>query len=209
MEEVREYQAYLAHQRKVSHGTLTQVVSALRFLYRVTLKRPWIIEKIPFPKPKKSLPKVITREQVIRLLNSVENIKYRTMFTACYAAGLRVAEVTHLRVMDIDSGRMMIRVLQGKRRRDRYVPLSKNYLELLREYWKAKKPDYWLFPNHVTCHTLRHSYATHLLEDGVDVRTIQILLGHASLNSTALYTHVSSKGILATHSPFDTLAVQA
>lgn len=232
-EEIRKYQAYLVYHLRVSPGTITQVVSALRFLYRVTLKRPWIIEMIPFPKTQKKLPQVITREQVAQLLGSVKSLKYRAMLTTCYAAGLRVAEVVHLRVKDIDSKRMVIRVRQGKNRRDRYVPLSKNHLALLREYWYAKKPSDWLFPNQrdlncplvtrtlqrvctrarkacglpksVTCHTLRHSYATHLLEDGVDVRTIQVILGHASLRSTARYTHVSTKGILSTKSPFDSM----
>jgi site-specific recombinase XerD len=233
LEEIRKYQAYLAYELNVSHATLTQVTSALRFLYRVTLRRPWNIELIPFPKPQKKLPQVITREQVAQLLGSVKSLKYRAMLTSCYAAGLRVAEVVHLRVEDIESNRRVIRIQQGKNRRDRYVPLSRNHLELLREYWYAKKPSHWLFPNQrdpkcplvtrtlqrvctrarkacglpkgVTCHTLRHSYATHLLEDGVDVRTIQVLLGHASLSSTARYTHVSTKGILATQSPFDSI----
>jgi site-specific recombinase XerD len=236
IEDIRKYQIYLVNECKISYGTLSQVVGALRFLYRHTLRRPWIIEMLPYPKKNRYLPRVLSREQICKLLKCIRNLKHEAILTCCYAAGLRVAEVAHLRVTDIDSKRMVIRVYQGKRKKDRYVPLSENLLELLREYWRVYRPVYWLFPtrqnpkrplttrsiartcvkariaaglpNDVTCHTLRHSFATHLLEDGVNVRAIQILLGHASLKSTALYTHVSTKGVLETKSPFDSMPAQ-
>jgi site-specific recombinase XerD len=233
IDHIRLYQAYLVTQCKVSYATLSQVVGALRFLYRFTLRRPWIIDMLPYPKPNRHLPRVLDRKQVLHLLSSVKNIKHRAILSTLYAAGLRVSEAANLKVGDIDSKRMLIRICQGKGRRDRYVPLSVNLLHLLRQYWHEKKPSHWLFPSHpdprphieprsiqrvmtaacracklpdhVTCHTLRHSFATHLLEDGVNVRVIQVILGHASLKTTALYTHVSLNGMKSLPLPFDTL----
>jgi site-specific recombinase XerD len=210
---------------------MVQCVSAMRFLYRVTLKRGWAIPEIPYPKKERKLPVVLTRAEVIEFLGSVGNLKHRSLLTTAYASGLRVSEATHLKVTDIDSARMVIHVRQGKGRKDRLVPLSKNLLLLLREYWKAARPKTWLFPGkegkdapitsrsvdrvcakarealgwtkHVRPHTLRHSFATHLLEAGTDIRTIQVLLGHRALSSTAAYTHLSTASLQGTKSPLD------
>ena len=225
----RAFQVHLAD-AGASFATLTQVASALRFLYRVTLEKDWVVERIPYPKPESRLPIVLSREDVIKFLSSPSNIKHRAILTTCYAAGLRVSEATHLRVSDIDSKRMVIRIQQGKGKKDRMVPLSPTLLDLLREYWRVAQPRDWLFPgkkrsqpitrrsvqrvcvrarkaaglgDKVTAHTLRHSFATHLLEAGTNVRTIQILLGHASLRTTATYTQVAMGEVLSTKSPLD------
>ncbi len=228
-EHVRTFQVHLADVG-ASFATLTQLASALRFLYRVTLRKDWIVERIPYPKPERRLPVVLSREDVIKFLSSPRNIKHRAILTTCYAAGLRISEATHLRVSDIDSKRMVIRIQQGKGKKDRMVPLSPTLLDLLREYWRVAQPRDWLFPgkkrsqpitrrsvqrvcvqarkasgldDNVTAHTLRHSFATHLLEAGTNVRTIQLLLGHASLSTTATYTQVATGEVLSTKSPLD------
>ncbi len=229
--EIREFQVHLVRSG-ASYSTLTQVVGALRFLYGVTLGRKWIIEKIPFPKPEQRLPEIVSRDDVRRLLDATQNLKHRAILATCYAGGLRVSEVANLRLTDIDSERMTIRVDQGKGRKDRLVPLSKNLLDLLREYWLAFRPSHWIFPGasptrpirtrciericdksrqragverRLTPHTLRHSFATHLLEAGTNVRTIQLLLGHRSLATTATYTQVAIGDVLSTQSPLDRL----
>lgn len=232
-EHVRRYLVHLRDQEGAGVGTMVQCVSALRFLYRVTLKRDWAITAIPYPKKERKLPVVLTRAEVFEFLGSLGNLKYRAILTTAYASGLRVSEATHLRVADIDSARMVMHVRQGKGRKDRLVPLSKNLLELLREYWKIARPKTWLFPGkqgsdapvarrsveracakaraalgwtkHVRPHTLRHSFATHLLEAGTDIRTIQVLLGHRALSSTATYTHLSTVSLQGTKSPLDLL----
>jgi integrase/recombinase XerD len=233
-DEVRQYQVYLAEKKKVSWSRFNQTVCALRFLYRITLGKEWAITHIPFQRTGKKLPEVLSVEEVVQFLNAITSIKYRTVLTIAYAAGLRVSEILHLRVRDIDSKRMVIRVRQGKGNKDRYVMLSPRLLELLREYWKVERPSDWLFPGRtkgepltaavlqaavrciredsginkrVTAHTLRHSFATHLLEAGTDIRTIQMLLGHTSLQTTAKYTHVSESTVGATTSPLDRLPV--
>ncbi len=227
-----DVRAYLLHlvQKKVSWSSYNQTLGALRFLYEVTLGRKDVLERIPFPKQPKRLPVVLSLEEVTRFLAAVVGIKYRAILMTAYAAGLRLSEVTGLRVADIDSKRMVIRVRQAKGRRDRYVMLSPRLLAVLREYWKVIRPTDWLFPGdvpgqpisgkavhlacvraardagldkHVTLHTLRHSFATHLLEAGTDLRTIQVLLGHSKLETTAIYTHVSPAAVEATRSPFD------
>ena len=226
-EEVREFLVYLVTEAGVSYGFLSQHVSALRFLYRVTLRKPWCPEDIPFPKQQKHLPAILTREEIVRFLSSIPNIKHRAVLTTCYAAGLRVSEAVRLRVSDIDSARMLIHVHQGKRNKDRIVPLSKTLLELLRTYFRAVRPRDWLFPGRygqhlsvrvvqhackrarhtagvkLTVHGLRHAFATHLLDGGTDLRTIQVLLGHSSIRSTAIYTHVSTKVVAGVRSPLD------
>jgi integrase/recombinase XerD len=229
-EHVRGYLVHLRDQRRARMGTMVQCVSALRFLYRTTLKRGWAIPEIPYPKRERKLPVVLTRTEVLGFLGSLGNPKHRAILTTAYASGLRVSEVTHLKVADIDSARMVIHVRQGKGRKDRFVPLSKNLLELLRAYWKIARPTTWLFPGgkgsapitprsvervcakaraalgwtkHVRPHTLRHSFATHLLEAGTDIRTIQVLLGHRTLSSTATYTHLSTASLQGTKSPLD------
>jgi site-specific recombinase XerD len=231
LEEIRSYQLFLLEQKRVCPATLNLAISALRFLYGVSLQKPWDIHMIPYAKKPKKLPIVLSQEEILRLFQIVRDMKYRTVLMTTYAAGLRVSEVTQLKVLDIDSDRMCIRVEQGKGRKDRYIMLSPKLLYHLRQYWKKYKPSYWLFEGRqnghlpistvqavckkaridagikkqLTPHSLRHSFATHLLEDGTDIRTIQFLLGHRSLNSTMVYTHVVQK-IHKTRSPLDLLA---
>jgi len=226
-DEVREFLVYLVSEMGVPYGTLSQYVCALRFLYRITLRKPWTAEDIPFPRRPKHLPSILTREEVLRFLSSISNIKHRAALTTCYAAGLRVSEAVRLKVEDVDSARMLIHVHEGKRSKDRMVPLSTKLLELYREYYRAVRPTDWLFPGRygkhlstrvvstvclrvsratgikTTVHGLRHAFATHLLENGTDLRTIQVVLGHASIRSTTIYAHVSTQLVAAVKSPFD------
>lgn len=231
-EEIRAYQIHLVHERGLSHSTLKIVVAALRFLYRVTLGRDWAIEAIPYPRVEKRLPVVLSKEEVARLLGSVKNLKHRAILTTLYACGLRPAEAVNLQVTDIDSQRMVVRVEQGKGKKDRYVMLSPNLLDLLREYWRAYRPRTYLFPGRdpgralgtgsvqaacrrarqraglrkpATPRSLRHGFATHALESGTSIRTVQVLLGHRSIRTTQIYTHVAMDQIRATVSPLDQL----
>jgi integrase/recombinase XerD len=230
-EEVRRYQLYLVEQKGLSSSAINVAVCALRFLYRITLGQTWDVERIPLARREKKLPEVLSPEEVTRFFQAITSTKYRTLLITAYAAGLRVSEVTRLRVADIDSRRMTIRVQQGKGRKDRYVMLSPRLLTLLRDYWRAYRPSDWLFPNGheqplaqkavrrvckkawqasglrkpVTPHTLRHCFATHLLEAGTDLRTLQVLLGHRSPTTTARYTHVAIPNIQQTRSPLDSL----
>jgi integrase/recombinase XerD len=231
--DVRAYLLYLVNQKHASWSYYNQALCALRFLYRVTLGKKWVLDGVVCPKQPKTLPVVLSPAEVTRFFEAVPGLKHRTLLMTAYAAGLRVSEVVALRVDDIDSQRMVIRVRQAKGRKDRYVMLSPRLLEILRQYWKAARPDRYLFPGqdperplntrtvqqvcrdarqaaglgkHVTVHTLRHSFATHLLEAGTNIRTIQILLGHKSLRTTAVYTHVSAATLEATQSPLDRLA---
>ena len=231
-EEIRTYQLYLIQEKKLTSSALNVTVSALRFLYRVTLGRNWTIERIPCTKREKKLPVVLSQDEVAQFFRTIESMKYRTIFMTIYAGGLRVSEVARLKVSDIDSSRMTIRIEQGKGRKDRYVMLSPKILNVLREYYQTYQPSYWLFPGYenskpvgessirqvckevclasglkkrVTPHTLRHTFATHLLETGTDLRTIQVLLGHKSAASTAIYTHVATHNIHQISSPLDAL----
>jgi site-specific recombinase XerD len=231
-EEVRTYQIYLTQTRMLSPGSVSVATGALRFLYKVTLKRPWAWEDIPMPKRPFKLPVVLSPEEVMHFLGSVHNVKHRAILTVAYAAGLRISEATHLKVTDIDSKRMMLRVDQGKGKKDRYVMLSPRLLEELRAYWKVVHPKLWLFPGElsgqpitrsalsqacqkahrasgikkpISPHSLRHAFATHLLEMGTDLRTIQLLLGHRSLATTSRYLKVATTTVCATSSPFDLL----
>jgi site-specific recombinase XerD len=231
-EEIRAYQVNVTTERKLAPGSLCIIASALRVLYKVTLKREWVDTEIPLPKKPFKLPVILSREEVAHFLESIASLKHRTILMTAYAAGLRISEVTHLKITDIDSQRMMIRVDQGKSRKDRYVMLSPQLLEILRVYWKANHPKEWLFPGDIpgrpiskdaveqacqkahrvsgitkpiTPHSLRHCFATHLLESGTDVRRIQLLMGHRSLASTARYLKVATTTVCATTSPFDLL----
>jgi len=214
VEDIRAYLVHLTTQRKLAPASLSIVAGALRFLYHVTLKREWSDKAIPLPKRPLKLPVILSREEIVRFLECIASLKHRTLLMSAYAAGLRVSEAARLKLTDIDSQRMMLRVEQGKGQKDRYVMLSPRLLELLRAYWKATHPKAWLFPGErpgepitrsavglacrkaharsgikkpITPHSLRHAFATHLLEGGTDVRTIQLLMGHRSLASTARY----------------------
>jgi len=233
LDDVRAYLVYLREERRVAPGTVTQAHCAIRFLFRVTLGREWPDELLPFPKRQQKLPIVLSVEEIEAFFAAVTDLRHRAILMTIYAAGLRVSEATNLRITDIDSKRMVLRVEQGKGRKDRYVMLSEVLLETLRTYWKHERPTEWLFPSrliagpisreavldacvkageraglskHVTPRTLRHCFATHLLEDGANVRIIQFLLGHRSLSTTARYTHVSRESICAVRSPLDKLA---
>lgn len=218
--EIRAYQLFLLEHKGASWAVFNQTVCALRFVYRVSLERTWLVEHIPFPKQEKKLPVVLSREEVQRLLSAVENLKHRTILMTMYATGVRVSEVVALELSDVDSARMLIRVRHGKGRKDRFVPLSLTLLEHLRVYWRAYRPPRWLFASsdaqrplsvsavqrvcgrsaeraglrkRVSPHTMRHCFATHLLEAGTDLKTIQVLLGHSSLRSTSVYLHVAAQ----------------
>jgi site-specific recombinase XerD len=231
-EQVQGYQLYLTNERKLAPGSLCTVAAALRFLYHVTLKREWALNDIPIPKKPLKLPVILSREEIARFLECIGSLKHRTLLTTAYAAGLRVSEATHLKLTDIDSQRMVIRVEQGKGQKDRYVMLSPRLLEVLRAYWKRARPSEWLFPGDIpgrpitrdavgqacdkarrlsgigkpiTPHSMRHAFATHLLESGADVRKIQLLLGHRSLATTSHYLKVATSTVCAAVSPFDLL----
>lgn len=232
--EIRQYQLYLIEQ-KVSWSVFNQTVCALRFLYKHTLKKEMEIEEIPFPKQPKKLPVVLSREEVAEVLEKVSDFKSRLVLMTIYSAGLRLSEGLKLKIRDIDSSsRMMIRIEQGKGMKDRYVMLSGKLLELLRGYYKLVRPKgEYLFPSEenpgkpmsestlqrafkkavnelgwkkaVSIRTLRHCFATHLMESGCDVRMIQVLLGHRSVSTTQIYTHVAGNRINKTISPLDLL----
>src|SRR6202047_4802598 len=218
-EEIRTYQLYLTKEKKLATGSILIAVSALRFLYKVTLKKDWTFEDIiPAPKKPQVLPVVLSPEEVLQFLACVASRKHRAILTTCYGAGLRVSESIALTPPAIDSKRMVLRVEQGKGMKDRYVMLSPKLLEILRSWWRVKKPKHWLFPScrqnqhisrfaveracrkahrickipkSITTNSLRHAFAVHLLESGTDVRTIQLLLGHRSLATTAKYLRSS------------------
>jgi site-specific recombinase XerD len=229
LEDVRAFLLYLVTEAEVSLGLLRHYVSALRFLYGVTLGMPWSPEQIPYPRREHHLPWIPTREEVMRFLDAIPNIKHRAALMTCYAAGLRVSEAVALRLNDLDSKRMLIFVHDGKMRKDRWVPLSKTLLDFLRQYWKAVRPVDWLFPGRygqhlsirvlqsvclrarrtaeirqpLTVHSLRHAFATHLFEAGTNLRALQVVLGHASIKTTTIYMHVSPTEIQKITSPLD------
>jgi len=235
-EHIREYQAEL-FKKKLSPGTVTQRLAALRFFYIKTLKRAWSIAETPYPKQGFRLPAILSQEEVAQLIDAALTPYHRTLLMTLYATGVRRAELTHLKMGDIDSQRMVIHVRGGKGRKDRDVMLSPKLLDELRAHWRRfkRKPSTWLFPGNrwhtgdtpidtkvvwyacqqaaqragiqknVHPHTLRHCFATHLLEAGADLRTIQMLLGHRDLEETTIYLHLSERHLSATASPLDLL----
>ena len=234
LEDVHAFQVHLVA-TGISWPALNQIVCALRFFYGVTLGHSTIPERIAYAREPRKLPVVLSADEVVSFLEAIPSLKSRIALTTVYATGLRVSEVAFLKVADIDSQRMVIRVEQGKGGRDRYVMLSPQLLKILRAYWRLTRPTRWLFPGRdsqrpldatvlhaacrsahiaaglnkrVTVHTLRHSFATHLLENGADIRVIQVLLGHASLQSTARYAQVATKTISQTPSPLDRLRLE-
>lgn len=233
IEQIRDYIQYCLTERKLSKAWLNQTISALKILHVQVLKREWSHIDLPRPRRERRLPVVFSRDEVKRILNIHRNLKHRAFLMLTYSAGLRISEVCNLKPSDIDSSRMLVRVVQGKGQKDRYSILSPLALEALRLYWKAYKPKQWLFEGYdhskiavssarslfkkalkkadikkdVGIHTLRHSFATHLLEQGVSLPIIQQLLGHKSLRTTSGYLHVQQYSINAVKSPVDTLSL--
>ncbi len=229
-DKIKDYMLFLLKERELSHSFVNQAISAIKFMIFQVLKKEMSIVNIPRPKKERKLPKVLSEEEAWRILNILDNEKHKTILYLVYSAGLRVSEVVNLKCEDIDSDRMLIRVKQGKGRKDRYTILSKVALKQLRKYYKDYNPDNWLFPGakpnshlskrtvqkvfsnacckakitkDVSVHTLRHSFATHLLENGISLRYIQELLGHKSSKTTEVYTHVSNDKKSKIESPLD------
>ena len=234
VEDVRTYLVHLTS-RGFAWSSLNQTVCALRFFYGVTLGQTTVLDRIPFAREPRKLPTVLSANEVVRFLEAVSSLKARVALTTAYAAGLRVSEVAALKICDVDSRRMVLRIERGKGGKERYVMMSEQLLGILRSYWRLAHPERFLFPGrdkhrpieptvlHAACrsarvaagidkrvsvHVLRHSFATHLLESGVDIRIIQVLLGHENLSTTARYTRVSTQVIARTESPLDRLSLQ-
>jgi integrase/recombinase XerD len=228
--EIRSYLVYLLDETGKSHSYINQLISAIKLLYNDVLKHQRLTLNIPRPKKERKLPTVLSEDEVYKILESLKNVKHRAILFIIYSAGLRVGEVVRLRLEDIDSDRMLIRVVQGKGRKDRYTMLSPYALEKLKLYMELYKPETWLFPGgngrghltertvekvfeqasmktdvikHSTPHTFRHSFATHSLENGYDIRFIQELLGHTDPKTTQIYTHVTKASIQKIQSPLD------
>jgi site-specific recombinase XerD len=230
--EIREYLYRLVTEKDLGDSSINSAYSALKFFYKTTLCRDWNVAKIPRRKPEKRLPVVLDGSEIKQLLAVTTNLKHRAILIITYSAGLRVSETAHLKVSDIDSKRMQLRVTQGKGKKDRYALLSRVTLNLLWDYWRQYRPFNWLFPGRspdrpistrsiqkifekakrkagikkpATVHTLRHSFATHLLEAGTDIYHIQKLLGHTSPKTTAIYIHLRRQDVLNIVSPLDSL----
>ena len=239
-EQIRAYQVYLINERKLNARTVGHHTAALRFFFCKTLKRCYPLEEVPYPKAPRRLPTILTKEEVVRLIDSASTLFHRAMLMTAYSTGMRRAEMSQLNVTDIDSDRMLIRIRQGKGRRDRDVPLSPKLLETLRAYWRWMRPKTYLFPGTINgsradkpispkmlwaaCreaaqragitkpvhpHLLRHSFATHLLEGGASLPTVQALLGHADLKPTSIYLHLSERHLRAAGTPLDNMELSS
>ena len=231
-EEIRSYLHHLMEERKASQAVISQSYSALKFFFETTLQKHWDVSRIPRSRQRKKLPGVLSKQEVELIFSATRNLKHRAILMTVYSAGLRVGEVTRLKVSDIDSDRMMIRVNEGKGLKDRYSLLGERNLEILRLYYKAYRPSKWLFPGRIpsepvsissvqrvfkasvqqagikkkaSVHTLRHCFATHLLESGTDLYHIQHLLGHKSASTTSIYLHITGRDLSKITSPIDIL----
>jgi len=233
LEDVRAYQVHLIA-KAISWASLNQIVCALRFFYGITLGQDDVPERLPYARRPRPLPDILSPDEVVRFLEAVSSLKCRVALTTAYATGLRVSEVVAVEISNIDSDRMVIHIVHGKGGKDRFVMLPAQLLGILRAYWKLARPKRFLFPGrnedtainvtvlHAACrsareaagiakrvsvHTLRHSFATHLLEQGTDIRIIQALLGHNNLSTTARYTRVATTTIASTQSPLERLSL--
>jgi site-specific recombinase XerD len=229
-DDLKTYLLYLMKERHLSEGTFRFYVAGLKFLYRTTLKRQWAVEKIRYPRAKRKLPVVLDLSEVQSLFAVTKNLKHKAILMMTYSSGLRVSETARLKLTDIDSKRMMVRITQGKGGKDRYSILSQTTLEQLRQYWRKYRPTKWLFEgakkdNPITTHSiqllfyaarkragitkpasihsLRHSFATHLIEAGTSLHHVQMLLGHRSPTTTTVYLHVSRLNLAQVISPLD------
>ena len=229
-EEIREYLLHLKRDKHRAIRTLDVVYSALKFLYSTVFEKPLKLSPVPRVKPEHKLPVILSTEEIDKILSVIHNIKHKAILSVIYSAGLRTSEAAVLKISDIDSKRMQIKIENSKGSKDRYTILSEKTLQILREYWKTYKPKYWLFPcrygeshigyrgisyifnrykdqvgitKSVNVHSLRHSFATHLLEQGVDLYHIQLLLGHSSIKTTTIYLHVKRVDLQKIKSPFD------
>jgi len=234
-EEIKEYLLHLKNDRNLADGTFRFYVAGIKFLYRTTLKREWMVDKIKFGKRKKKLPVVLDLSEVQALFSVTENIKHKAILMITYSSGLRISETARLKITDIDSKRMMVYIRQGKGGKDRYSILSQTALECLRQYWREYRPKEWLFEGQnqdkhicltsiqeifvaakkragitkqVCPHTLRHSFATHLIEAGTSLHHVQLLLGHRSPTTTTVYLHVSKVNLAQVASPLDKASQQ-
>ncbi|MCP4160878.1 MAG: tyrosine-type recombinase/integrase [Deltaproteobacteria bacterium] len=235
LEDLYQFQYYIKKEKDYSSSYYNQAVAAMKFLYGFTLKKDWNINHIPYRKKSKKLPVVISKEEIFELLRVIDSKRDKTIVYLLYSAGLRVSELVNLKVSDLDSKRMVINIHQGKGRKDRNVMLAENLLEVLKQYWLESRPEAYLFPGkvpgnpltreainnllkkyasmagitkNVSPHTMRHCFATHMLEDGANIRVIQLLLGHKNVSTTIVYTHVARNYIEKTPSPLDTLLME-